>query len=106
MTENDFEEKVVSVKFETTIYQDHHNDNECQIQCTYVPWPEDDHHHDHEDGSRDTLNMSDDMEAGKVGAITTSTTQQPTLGSSDVSSRNRSLSLVSCAGNESVDSFI
>ena len=50
--------------------------------------------------------MSDDMEAGKVGAITTSTTQQPTLGSSDVSLRNGLLSLVSCAGYESVDSFI
>ena len=106
MYENNFEEKVVLVKFGMTIDQDHHNDNECQIQCTHVPWPEDDHHHDNEDGSRDTLNMLDDMEVGKVGAITTSTTQQPTLGSSDVSSRDGSLSSVSCAGYESIDLFI
>jgi len=106
MTENNFEGKVVSVKFETTIVQDHHNENDCQIQCTHAPLPEDDNHHDQEDGNRDMLNMSDDTEASKVGAIATSKKQQPTLGSSNVSSRNGSLRSVSCAGYEIVDSFI
>jgi len=110
---DNFEERMVCVKFEDT----KDCDREIQLQCSRVPSEEEEERrvpvrfgekpnknpksrkvklfHREGHGSRSTLNMSDDLDAGNITRCTT----EPTLECSEVSeisSQNASLSSISC----------
>jgi len=95
---SNFEERMVSVKFEDT----DNCDQKVQLQCSRVPG-EEEYNRKHKSrspkmfsregrGSRDTLNMSEDLDERMI----TRSTTVPTLECSDVSSQNASLSSMSC----------